>query len=373
MKVNFSEKVLENRERKLIGLNNSIPWSVFPRMTEEYYFPGWIKGKYYSITANSGVSKTNFAKFIVIYNTYLEYLNTQSFDFHIKWFALEESEEDFWMSLLCLAVYVQTKGIINLFPNKALGRTKYIINDKELEYIRKAENGPFFQTLLNKIDFIHTVRNPTGLSKEIDKYFSNEEIGIKLYKEHDEQKILSGFQYNNPELYVIGVLDHLVLLSQEKSGGQMLTKHQTIGMHSQDYVLNKYCRKYNMVWVDIHQQTANNETINLYKGQIVEDTLFPSLDNLAVNKECQQQYDCVIGQYAPYRFGLEDSFGYPYRNLRDDGKSFRWAGFLKDRLAGMEGRRFPLYFTGSNPYFEELPTKQQIVENQINLGKYPLF
>lgn len=371
----YYEQIMRAKERQTSGLLNSIPWA-FPRLTQHYNFPGWVKSKYMCVSANSSIGKTQITKYLVLFSTFKAWVESKySFDFVIKWYALEESEEEFWFSLLCFSVYIQTEGKVNLFPRKILGQTKYVLSESETKLILETEkNSLFFNTMLEKVEIITTIRNPTGILRDIEGFFNNPNIGSPVYEEgHEGNQKLKGYNYNNPELYVFGVLDHISLLREEKNHlGDKMTKHQTLGMMSQDYILHKFCRIYGMTWINVHQQSAENEHITLYKGQIVEDTLFPSLDNLAKNRELQQEYDNVIGLYNPSRFGLETSFGYPYQQPNfNDGRSFRWMGFLKDRLAGLEGMKIPLYFTGSNPYFEELPTLKEIRTHEKNINLYP--
>lgn len=51
----YINSVAEARKRRLNGLVNSIYWS-FERLTDEKMFPGWVKGKYYGVTASTSVN-----------------------------------------------------------------------------------------------------------------------------------------------------------------------------------------------------------------------------------------------------------------------------------------------------------------------------
>lgn len=87
-----------------------------------------------------------------------------------------------------------------------------------------------------------------------------------------------------------------------------------------------------------------------------------------------QDYDVIWGIYSPYRHGMPKSFQYDYKlPIFDGGKAFRWGGFLKDRLAGLEGVRIPLYCNGANFYFEELPSPKSLMEKTDNILNYPNF
>jgi len=43
------------KNRRENGLINSIYWG-FDKLTDDKLFPGWVKGKYYCVTANTSVN-----------------------------------------------------------------------------------------------------------------------------------------------------------------------------------------------------------------------------------------------------------------------------------------------------------------------------
>ena len=86
-------------------------------------------------------------------------------------------------------------------------------------------------------------------------------------------------------MYVFNVTDHISLLQQERNPNtkEIMTKHQTMGFFSQEYCLNKMCRKYNSIVVNVQQQDASLEELNFHRGSVIEESLFPSIDHLANN------------------------------------------------------------------------------------------
>jgi hypothetical protein len=126
-------------------------------------FPGWIKGKYYNITASTSVGKTQLTKYLVLFSVYKAWKESnQSFDFKINWFSLEEPEEDFWLSLLCYAIFGMTGGSFKLFPRLIKGQTKRILTEDELKLVIKAENSDFIKVMQEKVTCIDNIYNPTG-------------------------------------------------------------------------------------------------------------------------------------------------------------------------------------------------------------------
>jgi len=79
--------------KELGGITSILP--PFDRLGQNY--GGFTRGSITAITAGSGVGKTKFVKYFTILNIF-----KRTFGTNIKpkvfYFALEESETDFWMS-----------------------------------------------------------------------------------------------------------------------------------------------------------------------------------------------------------------------------------------------------------------------------------
>lgn len=354
----YFELIEESQKRAKLGGFNSIPWAL-NRLTNDLFFPGWVPGKYYCITGNSSTGKTKVLKYLAIYNTYLHWVSTgKSYDFKIMWFALEESEEDFWLSMICLSIYVQTGGAIQLTPTILLKQGKRELTRIELDYIKKAEQSEFLKTLYEKLSVFDYIFNPTGIKKEIDKYVTQPHIG-ELIK--NPAGIVTGYTAKSNDHFLLIVTDHISLLHAEKSFlGENMTDHQTLKFFSGTYCLNSFCKRYKAIVINSHQQDQAKENMEYTnRGGLIEQKLEPSLDHLANNKEIQRDYDCVLGIFNPHRYDIEKHAGYDLRvaNL-DFGRQYRSLKFLKDRLAGLEGSRLGTYFNGAVPYLEELPKIQ---------------
>ena len=81
------EQIVNRRDRLLKGNINCIPWG-FPRFEEEN--PGIEQGKYYLISANSKVGKTQIADWLFLYNTIQQVLeNNLKIKLKVFYFTLE--------------------------------------------------------------------------------------------------------------------------------------------------------------------------------------------------------------------------------------------------------------------------------------------
>ncbi len=278
----YFKLIEEAQERAAKGGFNSIPWAL-KRLTDDNFFPGWVPGKYYCATGNSSTGKTKILKYLAIYNTYLHWVtNHRPYDFKIMWFALEESEEEFWLSMICLTIYIQTGGVIQLTPSILLKQGSRELSKPELEYIKKAETSEFLKTLYEKVSVYDYIFNPTGIKKEVDKFANQPHIGESI---KDDVGRIIGYTKKSDSLYLFIVTDHVSLLHPERSAlGEVMTERQALKFFSETYCLNTFCKRYKAIVINSHQQDQSKENLEYTnKGGLLEQKLEPSLDHLANN------------------------------------------------------------------------------------------
>lgn len=353
------EKILaqieHNKTLKETGGLTSIP-PPFPRLAEHY--GGFTKGSITCLTAASGVGKSKFAKYMTILNIYKQVrLSNSGIKPKIFYFALEESATDFWLSFISIYMYEKHKITITVQQLKSTG--KFTVNSELLEKIKQAET--FIQRLEEIVEVIDYIRNPTGISKYIKAFFENPEVGESTYKEIEEgKKIVTGYKYKSDDLWVFFVLDHISLLSNEIAPDtkMKLSSYQTFDFMIKDYVLDVFSKRYKMVNVIVHQQTpASEKQTYTYKGQLMEEKLEPSMEELHINKGVHQDYEIVMGLFSPARYNIATHNGYDVSLL---GNKYRSLKFLKDRYYGLENSSIGLYFNGANGEFDELPRPQEM-------------
>jgi hypothetical protein len=340
------------------GLTSIAP--PFPRLAE--YYGGFTKGSITCITSASGTGKTKLTKYLTILNVY-----KQTFNSNIKpkifYFALEESATDFWLSFISFFLYEKYKLTISVSQLKSFG--KYTISSDVMEKIKDAEK--FIYQLQEIVEVVDFIRNPTGISRYIRSYFDNPNIGEHMYKEFEDsrtgetKKYLSHYNYKDKDHWVFFVLDHISLLSNETAPDtkMKLTAYQTFDFMIKDYVLDIFSKRYKMVNVIVHQQTPSSEkAVFSSKGNLIEEKLEPSLEELHINKGVHQDYEIVIGLFNPSRYDISTHNRYDISLL---GKHYRALKFLKDRHYGLENSSVGLFFNGANGEFEELPKPEEMI------------
>lgn len=346
------EKIVTNKEKKENGEITSIS-SPFSRLNER--FPGWEKGVYTIITASSGIGKTKLTKFLIISSVYKFIKENPKAKVKVFYFALEESKEEFWLSLLSSVIYEKYGISLSNADLKSLG--SYTISNDLLEKI--VECRAIIEELEQFIEVNDHVSNPYGIYKTVRTYFEDESIGHHITKKINNEDINIGYTYKDDNLHVFVVSDHISLLQPEK--GQQL--HEAMGYFSKEYCLKGFCKRYKCIVINVQQQSAEKEKQEFYQGQTIDQKLEPSLDGLANNKETQRDCDMVIGLFGPARYNLKKYRGYDIDFFKD---SFRSICFLKDRNYGLANTYLPLLFNGKTNVFEELPKVEDIkYENYI--------
>lgn len=318
----------------------------FPRLAKVY--PGWDKGMYTIITANSGIGKTKFAKFMTIMSVFRFIKLNPEVKVVIKYFALEETEEDFWLSFLSMLLYQKYKISISVPELKSKG--EYTLSDDVKLKIKDCES--LVDEIEQYVEVIDYISNGFGIYKYVREYFENPEIGQNIIKkDKDGKEIVIGYKHNFPDTYYFVVIDQINLLVPDTIGGVKQTHWEAMSYFSKEYVLKGFCKRYNCVSVILQQQESAKEKSEYYKGEVIAEKLEPSLDGLGNNKETQRDADLVLGIFAPDRYGLKEHRGYDITKLGDRYRSLK---FLKDRHYGLANTYVPLQFDGASSTFIEM-------------------
>lgn len=349
------EKIIDNHTKKENGGLTSIS-PPFTRLSKKY--PGWVKGTYTILTASSGIGKTKAVKFFAVSSVYNFIKANPNIKAKIFYFALEESKDMFWLSIMSNLLY--TKHNITLSPQMLLSLGQFEIDKDILAKIETIKDE--ISDMEQYIEVVDNVFNPYGIYKHVRDYFDNPDIGkFNVIKTSEGEEFKGDFIYNDNDLYVFCITDHISLLTPDSNGRiyQQKNLHEAMGYFSQEYCLKQMCKRLKCVVINVQQQSADKEKQEFYKGQSIEKKLEPSLDGLADNKLTQRDADLVLGIFAPTRYELPNYRGYNINKLKD---KYRCMIFLKDRNFGLANNYVHLYFDGATNNFKELPIKDEMTD-----------
>lgn len=334
-------KVKANKEAKDQGKITSIFPETLERLSE--FFPGWERGTYNIISASSGVGKTKLTKFLIVTSIY-QFIKKYPIRTKIFYFALEESKDEFWLSVVSTLLHEKYGISMHNSELKSLG--KFHLSEDVLQKIESCRAD--IEDMEKYIDVIDHVSNPFGIYKHVREYFEDPEVGEYIKEIRNGETYIVGYKHNDPDFYPFVVTDHVSLLLPEKAS----TLHEAMSLFSKEYCLKGFCKRFKCVVINVQQQAAETERQEFHNGETIEQKLEPSLNGLADNKTTQREADLVLGLFAPARYNLKKYRGYDITKL---GDKVRFLKFLKDRNYGLANAYVPLYFNGAANVFKELP------------------
>ena len=337
------ETIVNKRERILSGKINSIPWGL-PRFEESS--PGIEQGKYYQITAQSKAGKTQLADALFVFNTVKQIID-DNLDIRLKifYFSLELSKEEKMLS--CFANILYIKEGLRIAPTDLKStHAKKVLSSEVLEIISKYQK--YFDKIEEIVEFIDDIRHSTGIYDLVRKYaLAN---GTVYYRDivikGEITKVEDRYEPNDPEEYVMIIIDHIGLIQPQKLNGTQLSLHESISLLSSDYLI-KLRNRFNYIPVVVIQQAIAGENIEHKKA----GALRPSVANLGDNKLIARDCNMMIGIFSPFKHEIPEYMGYDVTKFKDN---IRFMEIIISRDGGA-GTICPLYFDGAVTYFKELP------------------
>ena len=337
------ENIVNKRERVLSGKVNCIPWQL-PRFEESS--PGIEQGKYYQITAQSKAGKTQLADALFVFNTVKQIID-DNLDIRLKifYFSLELSKEEKMLS--CFANILYIKEGLRIAPTDLKStHAKKVLSSEVLEIISKYQK--YFDKIEEIVEFIDDIRHSTGIYDLVRKYaLAN---GTVYYRDivikGEITQVEDRYEPNDPEEYVMIIIDHIGLIQPQKLNGTQLSLHESISLLSSDYLI-KLRNRFNYIPVVVIQQAIAGENIEHKKA----GALRPSVANLGDNKLIARDCNMMIGIFSPFKHEIPEYMGYDVTKFKDN---IRFMEIIISRDGGA-GTICPLYFDGAVTYFKELP------------------
>ena len=335
----------KRRDNIINGGVNCIPLK-FNRFRQEV--PGIEKSQYVVITANEKTGKTQIASFIYLYSS-LEYAfeHKDQCSVHIIYFALEESISKIKERYMCYLLYMLDGKRISPTDLRSTSAEYPIPEDilALLETERYQERLRFFDEC---VQFETENTNPTGILRVCENYMKS----VGKYNTHKtksksdpsrEVDVFDSYVQNDPNHYVIGIIDHIGLADKEQGFNTKATLDKV-----SEYAVKYMRNRYGMTFVAIQQQASDSQGLEAIK----QKRMVPTVATLSDSKYTARDADLVLGLFDPSKFGLPSWLGY---KISDGLKSYARFLYVIANRNGEMGGVCPLFFDGAVCYFEELP------------------
>lgn len=336
----------DRRERILSGKVNCIP---SPFKTFRYDFPGTELGTYYLISGGAKSSKSKLTNFLFLFNTVIyAYEHPELVRLKIFYALLEEKSENITGKFICYLLYKLSKGKIRIdiktFKSVDEGR---ILSADILELLNTLEYQAILNFYEDHVVFIPD-RNPTGIYHTLEKYAEANGTIHRKKVEGYEKEVFDYYEPNDPDEYVMCIIDHIGLISTERN----------MDLRNSIKKLSEYMKivrnKYNYIPVVVQQQNSESLSLEAFKANKIRPTQKGLADSQDPGKDC----DVMLGITCPFVWELKEYLRYDITKLKD------CARFLEVVLGrdGQSNAILGMYFDGATGFYAPLPKYDNIPE-----------
>lgn len=340
------ENAKERREKILSGKVNCIP---SPFKTFRYDFPGVELGTYYLVSGGAKSSKSKITNFLFLFNSVLyAYHHPELVRLKVFYALLEEKAENITGKFICYLLYILSdkKIRIDIKTFKSVDEDR-ILSPEILELLGTLEYQSILKFFEEHVVFIPD-RNPTGVYHTLEKYAEANGTIHRKKVEGYEKEIFDYYEPNDPDEYVLCIIDHISLISCERS----------MDLRNSIKKLSEYLKivrnKYNYIPVVVQQQNSESLSLEAFKANKIRPTQKGLADSQDPGKDC----DVMLGITSPFSWELKEYLKYDITKLRG------YCKFLEIVLGrdGESNAILGMYFDGATGYYAPLPKYDNIPE-----------
>lgn len=351
-------QIRRNRDRRLEGELIAIPWSLTNFST---IIPGVEQAKYFLISASPKSGKSQLCDFLFVYEPYEWYL--QNKNHHIKprvlYFSLEMSKQ----SKIYQAIsYKLNKDHGIIIPPQHLRSTfkDYILEREILEIIEDPKFKVWLKEFEDVVTLVDNVRSPDEIYEYVKHYALT----------HGRLNDKTGeYIPDNPDEYVIVIVDHLSLLTPNKGDSLFDAMYDYSA-----YKCLEFRDRFGYTPVNVQQQSADSAKQQFdYRGNSIIEKIRPSPDGLADCRLTSRDCNIMLSLFNPTSYNLSEYEGI---NLDRIGRWHREL-YLNLNRDGLSNVQVELFFNGACNEFIELPQSMiksgevyRVVEERVKSIKF---
>jgi KaiC/GvpD/RAD55 family RecA-like ATPase len=305
--------------------------------------PNIQQGTYYLIGGATGSGKTAFTDDAFLYNPYDA---SKESNIEVEWIYYS-----FEIDKTIKIVKGITRKLLYDYQiltdvNYVLSRGKNRISAEVYEKVMMLRR--YFEEFEDKISIFDLATPPSKIKDYVHNYAKrNGKIITKQVETgNGTEAIFDRYEPNNPNKYVIIVIDHISLTDSEKGN----TTKETIDKLSQ--MLVPIRNNYNFIPVVVQQLSFDSQSVNRRSSKRVT----PVLADFGDSKYTTRDANIVMSLFNPYTFEMGEFNGYDISRL---GDRFRSLEVLKNR-DGDSNQVIGLKFVGEVGTFQEFPKVEKM-------------
>lgn len=335
------------REKVLQGGVNCIP-SPFRRFRRD--FVGIEQKKYYLVTAHEKSGKTQLFSYLFLY-TALDYAYQHPDKIRLKvfYYPLEEDEQSIVLRYMSYLLYTLSNKKIRISPaDLESTNEECVLPENILQLLQTEEYAKRFKFFEQCVEFMEST-NPSGVWFDLNSYADSH--GKSIYKEEEYQNRDTGemkkrkkfdhYEPDDPDEYVLIVVDHVSLLSQERNK----TLRETINKLSEYMVQLR--NKFSYTPIIIQQQSTETADLEAFKANKIRPTTAGLSDSKYTARDC----NTMLGIVNPFKFEIPTYLKYNIERFQDN---IRFLEVVIQR-GGMAKGIAALFFDGATCFFSQLP------------------
>ena len=340
------------REKVLNGGVNCIP-SPFKKFRKD--FVGIEQKKYYLITAHEKSGKTQMFSYLFLYTALdYAYMHPDRIRLKVFYYPLEEDEQSIVLRYMSYLLFTLSGKRIRISPaDLESTNEEHILPENILTLLQTEEYKKRFEFFEQCVQFMDST-NPSGVWFDLNNYA--EAHGKSIYKEEEYQNRDTGemkkrkkfdhYEPDDPDEYVLIVVDHVSLLSQERNK----TLRETINKLSEYMVTLR--NKFNYTPVIIQQQSTETADLEAFKANKIRPTTAGLSDSKYTARDC----NTMLGIVNPFKFEIPTYLKYNVERFQDN---IRFLEVVIQR-GGMAKGICALFFDGATCFFNQLPEPNEL-------------
>jgi hypothetical protein len=339
------------RDKVLKGGVNCIP-SPFKKFRRD--FVGIEQKKYYLITAHEKSGKTQLFSYLFLY-TALDYAYSHPEKVRLKvfYYPLEEDEQSIVLRYMSYILYSLSNKRIRISPaDLESTNEEHVLSEEVLKLLETEEYQKRLKFFEEHVEFMEST-NPSGVWFDLNAYadthgksiFIDEEYTNRDTGEIKKRKKFDHYEPDDPDEYVLIVVDHVSLLSQERNK----TLRETINKLSEYMVTLR--NKFHYTPVIIQQQSTETADLEAFKANKIRPTTAGLSDSKYTARDC----NTMLGLVNPFKFELPTYLKYNIEKFQDN---IRFLEVVIQR-GGMAKGIAALFFDGATCFFSQLPKPEE--------------